>query len=296
VEASGGCGGRVVACCLDARARALARVVSPSMVIATKRGPFEIHDRGKGMPVVLLHGFPFDAESWTDEVDTLAATARVVAPSMRGFGRTPPREMENLSVDVMADDVAAMLDALGVREPAVLVGLSMGGYVTLAFARKHPRRIRAVVLADTRAEPDSAEGRASRDRAIARVEGGDLAGFVTDLLPAILAPLTRAERPAVVERVRAMAMRAEPSSVIAMLRALRDRPDARPGLSSIEAPVQVIVGAEDALIPVAASQALADGIPAGRASLHVVPGAGHLSNLEAPEAFRAVLTAFLARV
>jgi 3-oxoadipate enol-lactonase len=265
------------------------------MMIATERGPYEIQDRGQGTPVVLLHGFPFDAESWTGELEALASTVRVIAPSMRGFGRTPAREMESLSIDVMAADVAAILDSLGVREPVVLVGLSMGGYVTLAFARRHPRRVRALVLADTRAEPDGEDARADRDRAIARVEHGDQAGFVTDLLPAILAPSTRAERPEVVERVRAMAMRAEASSVIATLRALRDRPDARPGLSSIEVPVQVIVGAEDALIPVAASQAMVDGIPAGRAALHVIPGAGHLSNLEAPQAFRAVVAAFLAR-
>lgn len=289
-----------MASCLDARTRSLAARgrlgLDGDPLIATERGPYEIHDRGEGTPLVLLHGFPFDAGSWTDDVDALASAARVIAPSMRGFGSTPPRDMDSLSVDAMADDVAAILDALGVREPVVLAGLSMGGYVTLAFARKHPRRIRALVLADTRAEPDSAEARANRDRGIARVEGGDLAGFVTDLLPAILAPVTRAERPEVVERVRTMAMRADPSSVVAMMRALRERPDARPGLSSIGVPVQVIVGAEDALIPVSASQALVEGIPAGRASLHVIPGAGHLSNLEAPDAFRAVLAAFLARV
>ena len=266
------------------------------MEIATKRGRYEIIDRGEGTPVVLLHGFPFAAESWSGEVGALASTMRFLVPSMRGFGGTPASEMESLSIDAMADDVAAILDALGVTAPVVVGGLSMGGYVTLAFARRYPRRLRAVVLADTRAEPDNEDARANRDRGIARIEGGDLAGFVADLLPAVLAPETRSDRPEVALRVREMAMRAQPSSVIAMLRALRDRPDARPGLGSIDVPVQVIVGAEDALTPVAAARAMADNMAAGRASVHVIPRAGHLSNLEAPDAFREVLAAFVARV
>lgn len=266
------------------------------MKIATERGRYEILDRGEGTPVVLLHGFPFAAESWSEDVDALASKMRLIAPSMRGFGGTPPSEMESLSIDAMADDVAAILDALALTQPVVLGGLSMGGYVALAFARRYPQRLRALVLADTRAEPDSVEARANRDRGIARVEGGDLAGFIADLLPAILASETRSEHPEIALRVRAMAMGAPPSSVIAMLGALRDRPDARPGLLSIDVPTQVIVGAEDALTPLAAARAMADGMAAGRASVHVIPRAGHLSNLEAPEAFREVLAAFVARV
>jgi pimeloyl-ACP methyl ester carboxylesterase len=266
------------------------------MIIATKRGRHDVVDRGEGTLLVLVHGFPFAADSWSDDVDALAPRMRVVTPSLRGFGGTPPSEMDALSIDTMADDVAAVLDALGVTSPVVLGGLSMGGYVALAFARRHPQRLRALVLADTRAEPDSDEARSNRDRAIARIEAGDFPGFVADLLPAILAPTTRAERPDVVLRVREMAMRAEPSSVIATLRALRDRPDARPGLASIAVPVQVIVGADDALTPVAAARAMADAIPAGRASVHVIPRAGHLANLEEPEAFRETVASFVARV
>ena len=264
----------------------------------TKRGRFEVVDRGEGTPLVLVHGFPFAAESWSGEADALSAKMRVLAPSMRGFGATPRPDLgePQLSMDPMADDVAAILDARGVTEPVVLGGLSMGGYVALAFARRHPQRLRALILADTRAEPDSAEGRANRDRGIARVEGGDLAGFASDLLPALLAPETLASRPDLVARVRAMAMRAAPSSVSAMLRALRDRPDARPGLASISVPALVMVGAEDALTPVTASRAMVEALPAERASLEILPHAGHLSNLEAPAAFQAAIAAFVARV
>ena len=229
-------------------------------------------------------------------LDALSRQMRVIAPSMRGFGGTPPSDRDELSMDAMADDVASILDARGVTDPVVLGGLSMGGYVALAFARRHPQRLRALLLADTRAEPDSAEGRANRDRGIARVEDGDFAGFVNDLLPALLTPETLAVRPELVARVRAMAMRAAPSSVSAMLRALRDRPDARPGLASISVPALVIVGAEDALTPVTASRAMVDAMPAERASLEILPHTKHLSNLKAPAAFQATLTVFVARV
>jgi pimeloyl-ACP methyl ester carboxylesterase len=266
------------------------------MIIATKRGRYDVVDRGEGTLLVLLHGFPFAADSWSDDVEVLASRMRVITPSMRGFGGTPAVDMDALSMDAMADDVAAVLDALGVTSPAVFGGLSMGGYVALAFARRHPQRLRALVLADTRAEPDSDEARSNRDRAVARIEGGDFPGFVTDLLPRILAPTTRTERPDVALRVREMAMQALPSSVIAMLRALRDRPDARPGLASIAVPVQVIVGADDTLTPVAAARAMADAIPASQASVHVIPRAGHLSNFEQPDAFREVVASFVARV
>lgn len=266
------------------------------MTLATKRGSYEIFDRGAGTTVLLLHGFPFAAESWMGEVDALASKMRLLAPSMRGFGGTPAVGARSLSMDTMADDVASILDASGVTEPIVLGGLSMGGYVALAFARRHPRRLRGLVLADTRAEPDNEEARANRDRAIARIEGGDLEGFVAALLPAILAPETASQRPEVAGRVREMALRAQPSSVVAMLRALRDRPDARPGLPSIHVPVQIIVGAEDALTPPSASRAMAVGMAAGVASVEVIPRVAHLSNLEAPQAFRDVLERFVARV
>ena len=266
------------------------------MLVATKRGTFDVIDEGQGPPLVLVHGFPFDNESWRAEARALASGARVIAPSMRGFGASVPFEgvAGASSIDTMADDVAAVLDALAIDDRAVVGGLSMGGYVALSFARRHAMRLRGLVLADTRAEPDSAEARGNRDRAIARVEGGDLAGFVEGLLATLLAPCTVAEHPAVVSAVRAMALRAAPAAVVQALRALRDRPDARPGLAAITVPVLVLVGEEDAHIPPAASQAMASQLPNAR--MHVLPRAGHLSNLEQPEAFRAALAAFVATV
>jgi pimeloyl-ACP methyl ester carboxylesterase len=260
----------------------------------TRRGRFEVIDGGTGTPVVLVHGFPFSAESWRADAEALAGDmgVRVIAPSMRGFGKSEASGLDSLSMDVMADDVAAILDALAL-DAVVVGGLSMGGYVTLSFARRFPERLRGLVLADTRAEPDTDEGRANRDRGIARVESGDYAGYVDSLLEVILAPSTRSSRPAVVEQVRRMAMQARPASVVAALRAMRDRADSRPVLGSIAVPTLVVVGADDALIPPPASRAIVAALPPGLATEHVIPSAGHLSNLERPEDFQPVLGAFV---
>lgn len=268
------------------------------MLLATKRGVFEVIDEGGsgagGTPpvLVLVHGFPFAAESWAADATALSGEMRVIAPSMRGFGATEATG-DAITIESMADDVVAVLDALGLTAPVVMGGLSMGGYVALAFARRAPQRVRAMLLADTRAEADSDEARANREKAIALVERGELHAFVDGLLDTILAPSTRSSRPEVVARIRAMAVGADPKAVVAGLRALRDRPDARPGLAAIDVPVRVVVGEHDSLTPPAVSRAMAAAIPKGLAEMHVIPDAGHLSNLEHPEAFCAIARALV---
>lgn len=266
------------------------------MRVATTRGTFEVIDEGAGADatLVLVHGFPFDAESWRADAAVLSPEMRVIAPSMRGFGGSAAPDGA-FTIETMADDVAAVLDALGVSEPVVMGGLSMGGYVALAFARAHAARVRALVLADTRAEPDSDEARGNREKAIARVERGELASFVEGLFETILAPSTRASRKDVVDRVRAMATSAEPKAVVAALRALRDRPDARPGLVDVFVPVLVIVGEDDALTPPAVSHAMAATLRerVKDVRVHVIAEAGHLSNLEQPGAFREAVATFV---
>ncbi|MBS2014386.1 MAG: alpha/beta fold hydrolase [Deltaproteobacteria bacterium] len=260
-------------------------------MIDTARGPFELVDEGAGPPVVLLHGFPLHAASFVDDARALAGDMRVLLPSMRGFGASPLGDASSVTIEAMADDVAAILDACGLDGPVVIGGLSMGGYVAMAFARRHARRVRGLVLADTRAEPDSEEARANRDVGIAKVAGGGLVAFVDGLLPKMLGATTQRERPEVVARVRAMATSASPDAVVATLRALRDRPDARPGLAGVAAPTLIVVGAEDALTPPAVADALTGAIPNARVS--VIPAAGHMANLENPEPFRHAVRAFV---
>ena len=253
----------------------------------------ELLDAGAGSPLVLLHPFPFTADVWSDQLRTLSARRRVVAPNLRGFGETAPFDASTPpSIEAMADDVAALLEALKLDGPITLGGVSMGGYVALAFARRHAARLGALILADTRAEPDDAAAREKRDASIARVTRGDVTGFVDDMLGKLVADTTRAERPEVVERLRADMLRTPATTIASTLVALRDRPDARPHLGAIRAPALILVGQEDVITPPAAAEVMAEAIP--RAKLVIVPRAGHLSNVEAPKAFDDAVERFLA--
>ena len=167
----------------------------------------------------------------------------------------------------------------------------MGGYVALAFARRHANHLKALVLADTRAEPDTADARAARDRAIEAVQQHGTVAQVEAMLPKVLGATTHAERPGVVSEFRRTGLSQDREAVVAGLIALRDRPDARPGLAAVAVPTLVIVGDEDALTPPSAAESLAAGIRG--AKLVVLPNAGHLSNLETPDAFNAAVLDFL---
>lgn len=247
-------------------------------------------DSGTGKPLVLLHAFPLAGAMWTPQVEALRDEYRVIVPDLRGFGGSDGFPGSG-SIARLADDVAALLDALGVREPVALGGLSMGGYVALAFARHYPERLRALILADTRSEPDSAEARASRDQTIAVARAQGVAGVIEGLLPKLVSDATRLHRPQVVDEVRALASRQSTAGVVAALEALRDRPDAGPWLSSIKVPTLVLVGSADVLTPPDLARSLAQGIRGAR--LMTLDGAGHLSNLEAPAEFSAAVRLFL---
>ena len=168
----------------------------------------------------------------------------------------------------------------------------MGGYVALAFARRHPQRLRALILADTRAEPDSAE--AGRAKTAELAKAGGAAAVFEDAAAKQLSEYTRSHRPEVVAEARRIAARQSADGVVAALAALRDRPDARPGLGAIRVPTLVLVGSDDAITPPAAARVLADGIPG--ATLVSLPTAGHLSNLETPDAFTAAVRTYLTGV
>jgi pimeloyl-ACP methyl ester carboxylesterase len=256
-------------------------------------GMTSFDDLGKGRPVVLLHAFPLARTMWRPQVEVLSSQYRVITPDLRGFGGSrgftgPP------SIEQMADDVAALLDGLKLNEPVVLGGLSMGGYVSLAFARRHPARLRALLLADTKSEADDTEARANRDRAIAFVRAHVAPDFIDQMLPKLVSPETAANRPTVLDEVRNLASAQSPAAIIAALEALRDRPDATPALGNITVPTLILVGRDDALTPPAKAEVMAARIP--HAQLVTIIGAGHLSNLEQPELFTQAVQTFLAGV
>jgi 3-oxoadipate enol-lactonase len=247
---------------------------------------------GQGIPLVLLHAFPYDRRMWVPQRETLTKHCLVLTPDLPGFGHSP--NVPDISIDCMADAVASSLDGAGINEPVVVGGLSMGGYVTLAFARRFPSRVRGLILADTRAEPDDEAGRANRDKAIAAARADGAAAFAEAQLPKQLGPTTQRNRPNVVEFARTIATAQRLDGIVSALAALRDRPDAKPGLPLLRVPTLIIVGEEDAITPPVMAETLHTGINGSK--LIRIPGAGHLSNLEQPDAFNTAVREFFQSV
>jgi pimeloyl-ACP methyl ester carboxylesterase len=246
-------------------------------------------DVGTGPVLVALHAFPLDSGMWRPQIEELDGRYRVIAPDLPGFGRSAVSA--GLTMDAIADVVAELLDHLGVNERVAVAGVSMGGYAALAFARLYPQRLRALILADTKADPDDEPARANRDKLIQLATDRGPAAVLDQLLPKLLGPGTLANRPAAAQRVRELAARQTRDGIVAALKALRDRPDAGPGLAHIAVPTLVLVGDQDAITPPEKAKALADAIPNAR--LETIPVAGHLSNLERPELFTSAIRDFL---
>ncbi len=249
-------------------------------------------DAGTGEPaLVLLHAFPLHAAMWEHQLETLAAGWRVIAPDFPGFGQSDPLpDPEQASLEVMADAVAGLLSELGVSA-AVFGGLSMGGYAAFVLARHHRSLVRALVLADTRAGADTAEVKERRTSQQAQVRERGTEELVEALLGSLLTEQTHSTRPDVVELARRLMSDASPEAVVAALEAMKRRSDATAELDGLDVPTLVIVGEQDATAPVDVAEEMAQRLP--KARLAVIPGAGHLSSLEQPEAFNAELQRFL---
>jgi pimeloyl-ACP methyl ester carboxylesterase len=246
-------------------------------------------DVGEGLPVVLLHAFPLSRPMWRPQVEGLRKGCRLIVPDLPGCGDSPLPEGEP-SVEAMADAVAALLDERGVKEPVVLGGLSMGGYVAFAFARKYPKRLLKLILADTRAEPDDDTAKANRDRLI-EAASKNPGAVVEQLLPKLLSARTQAERPQVVAEAKRIAGMQKAEGLVAALKALRNRPDSRPTLQQLRVPVLFLVGRDDSLTPVEMTRSMSSQVPG--ANVVVIEEGGHLSNLEQPTAFNDAVLAFL---
>jgi pimeloyl-ACP methyl ester carboxylesterase len=246
-------------------------------------------DVGGGTPLLLLHAFPLSSAMWLAQREGLAARFRVLTPDMRGFGGSP-LGTEEPSVDAMADDVAALLDDKGI-DRAIIGGHSMGGYVALAFCRRHPDRVLGVVLAGTKATQDTGEARAERLRAAERIEAEESVSVLLDgLLPRLVGPTTMSQRALVYGRVRGLVQSAPPTAAAWAQRAMAGRPDSLGALADFRAPTLVLRGAEDAIVTEDDARAMTDGLP--NAELIMIPGSGHLAAVEQPQLFNDAVTEF----
>jgi 3-oxoadipate enol-lactonase len=255
-------------------------------------GGIRYETNGSGTPVLFLHAFPLNLRMWDAQAAALPAGHQAIRCDSRGFGGTPAGD-GLLTMERIADDAVAVLDHLG-TPPAVVCGLSMGGYAAFAMVRRHPERMRALVLADTRAAPDTPEGRQSRAEQREKVRREGPAAIAEAFLPKLLGETTHRERPQVVAYVRQMVLSASSQGIADALAGLAARADSTSTLREIRVPTLVLCGSEDAITPPSESERLKAGI-AGSA-LELIPRAGHLSNLEDPAAFNAALGRFLARL
>jgi 3-oxoadipate enol-lactonase len=249
------------------------------------------HDTGSGPAVVLIHGYPFNRSMWVEQVSALADSYRVVTLDLRGHGESESSTGAS-TMKLMAQDVAALMDELQI-DRAVIGGLSMGGYVALAFYELYPERVEKLLLADTRAQADTEEGKATRAAQVQQILAEGMTGIVNAMLPKLLSPETVSKQPEIVRRLRDMMMHTSPEGAAGALRGMAEREDQTGRLSQINVPTLIVVGREDPITPVADSQKMNEGIAGSQ--LVVIENASHVSNIEQPEQFNRALKDFLSR-
>ncbi|OLC43827.1 MAG: hypothetical protein AUH74_01550 [Nitrospirae bacterium 13_1_40CM_4_62_6] len=246
-------------------------------------------DDGRGMPIVFVHAFPLGKVMWESQVKGLSEQFRVIAVDLRGHGESDA-PIWRYTMEQFADDLNSLLDHLSLTQ-AVMAGLSMGGYILFAFYRKYAARVKALILADTRAQADTGEGKADRF-AMAQLAWKEGPGAIAEaMMPKLLSTASLQGRPDLVERVHSIIAGNRVSGIVGDLMAMEARPDSVPLLKQIARPTLVIVGEHDIGTPPSDARLMAENIPGAR--LEIIKHAGHLSNLEQPEAFNRAVRGFL---
>jgi 3-oxoadipate enol-lactonase len=249
-----------------------------------------VYDEGTGRPILFVHGFPLSHDMWLAQLEEFRGTHRVIAPDLRGFGDSDVT-MGIVSMEEFADDLAGLLKALGIEEPVIFCGLSMGGYVAFPFVQKYRAHLRALILCDTRPAADTYEGVQTRLKMAALTLAKGPEAALEAMMPKLLAATTPTTRPEVPERLRRVILKTSPVGIAAGLSGMAARPDSTAILPLIDVPTLILVGEEDRITPVADSQKMAEAIPG--AKLVIIPQAGHMSPMENPEAVNAAIREFL---
>ena len=253
----------------------------------------QVTEHGRGVPIVFLHGFPLDHTMWAGQIGEFGQRWHAIAPDFHGFGGSQVTPGET-TMEQMADDVAGTLDALGVDQPIVLVGLSMGGYVAFQFVRKHGSKLRGLVLCDTRSAADAPEAAAGRLKLAEHVLRAGTHYAAEAMLPRAFAPSTFRDNPAVTEMARETVLATSPVGIAAALHGLAQRPDMTGFLPSIRVPTLVVVGEQDVISPPDEMREMAVRIPGSE--FVVIPRSGHLPPVENPVAFNEAVEKFLRKV
>lgn len=242
-----------------------------------------------GIPILFIHGFPFNKEMWKKQLTAFAETHRVIAYDVRGYGRSEPGSVE-FSVAQFADDLLLFMDALTL-DKIVVCGLSMGGYIAINSIEKELKRISALVLCDTQCNADTTEAREKRIKTIALIRLNGLKKYADEMVNNLFAPASFNTVPKEVTFIRESILHTNLDTVCKTLQALANRKDSCNELAKTKIPVLIMVGREDKITPPEAAKKMHELIPGS--AFEIIDGAGHLSNLENTKIFNARLMTFL---
>jgi pimeloyl-ACP methyl ester carboxylesterase len=245
-------------------------------------------ERGEGEPLVLLHAYPLTAECFLPQLEALSDHCRVIVPDLPGFGGSSPLDGPP-SMEALARSVLALMDAVGIPG-ATVGGVSLGGYVAMALLREDPSRVKGLALIDTQAVADDAAAKAGRETGAQAALDRGMDAVVEAMLPKLLS--AAAPQP-LRYRVEAMIRQNRPDRCAATLRAMALRPDSRELLSRFGGPALVVHGEDDTAVPRDRAEQMADLLST---QLTPIAKAGHLSQLENPEAVNAALRGLLEKV
>jgi len=243
----------------------------------------------QAVPIVLIHGFPFSHEMWDPQIPLLGNNFRVITYDLRGHGKSGVGDGQYM-LEFFVDDLIGLLDHLKI-EKAVLCGLSMGGYIALRAVERNPGRVLALILADTQARADSTEAKLRRAAAIKSVKANGVNAYAENFVKAVFAPQSFTRKSDAVEKIKRIIQSNSSLGICGALLALASRTDTTESLSVIKVPTLILVGEHDTVTPPSASQEVHSRIP--NSEIHVIPNAGHMSNLENTDEFNRHIMNFL---
>jgi 3-oxoadipate enol-lactonase len=253
-------------------------------------GTLAYSEAGEGkMPVIFIHGFPFNKTSWQPQFEAMSKHRRVIAFDQRGYGESE-RRAERMSIDLLATDLIQLMDALKI-DRAIGCGLSMGGYVLMNAVSRFPERFAGIVLADTQCIADSDENRGNRMKSIEEISSKGMEPFTEKMLQKLFSPKSLQTKTELVEATRKMMLTASPEVVKDTLQALADRKETCNALKAVKNPALIICGKEDGITPRSQSELMNNALV--NSVFHEIIDAGHLSNLEQPDEFNEQLRKFV---
>ncbi|MDO8462289.1 MAG: alpha/beta fold hydrolase [Deltaproteobacteria bacterium] len=250
------------------------------------------HGPREAMSVVLVHAFPLNHTMWNPQISALSAKHRVVAYDIRGHGESDAGDGQ-YTIELFVDDLMALLDHLKIKK-TILCGLSMGGYIALRALERYPERFSALILADTRSEADSDEAKIKRSAALKLIKEKGVSVFAEGFVKPAFAPETFNTNPQIIQTVKEMILKNPPLGICGSLLGLASRTDTTASLKEIKIPTLILVGEKDQITPPSASLSMKEKIQ--NAEMHLIPNAGHLSNLENPVEFNQRLISFIKEI